>query len=152
MNFIMRRLNRDNFWNLVFWVGATGGCFAASIFKSSAIFWISAFLLRFIVKKGTKVSFTENRYLVNNRGEILNHRVPNGFIVASTPLAGTILLRYCLDSYIYNLSNNTIELLTISTFFFIPTMYFIIKNCPIAILFHFQAWVKGVQRDIDINP
>lgn len=146
MDFITQRLNRDNFWNIVFWISTTLGCYAASIFKSSVIFWTSILLIRFVIKKGTKVSFNEKRQLINCKGEILNQRVPNGFIIATTPIIGTILLRYSLDSYINNFSNKMIEFITILTFFLIPTLYFIINNCPIAILFCFQAWVKGINK------
>ncbi|CAN0586391.1 unnamed protein product [Ectocarpus sp. 12 AP-2014] len=145
MNPIKFRLNRDNFWNLMFWLGLSVGWFLTLQFSGeqqyigTVICWTTLIGVPYLVKKASRITFNENKEFLNHQGEVLNKRIPNGFWLIFSTFAVTALLGSILDSW-KNISDITSTIILISVFFMVPTLHFVSKNCPIAILFHKNFW------------
>lgn len=143
---IQDRLNKDNFWNLMFWVLASL-CFAV-IFVLPFALRIPAFLATIIlipiyIKTKHGMSFDKRKHFLNKNGVSLKKRYPKNIYgmfflsFASLPLTGL-----AIDNFGWN-----IELLD-GVFLSVPilvlVLYFIIINCPISILFYKSAWSKSI--------
>lgn len=147
MSFIKARLNRDNFWNLMFWLEMTVGLTSAVLLSLAEYnklafigFWLTILGVPYIIQKACRVSFNEEKNFLNSKGEILNEKIPNSFAVIASTAAGVALSGLVMDSYFKNTNLLIAISIIIALLFLIPTLYFIYKNCPIAILFNKNAF------------
>jgi hypothetical protein len=147
---------KDNFWNLMFWVGMVFGAFISTQLMSIADFLGLPMLIGTIicvpklVNKYNKVTLIDENILLNSQGEKLNSKYPKKFamiFLINIPIAINLLF-----------ATKDIQLLNdspaayIGIILFLPTLYFILINCPIAILFNAHAWTKEVTGwEIDPN-
>jgi hypothetical protein len=133
MNFIKSRLNRDNFWNLMFWVAINIGLSCAVLCSISGYnvlafigFWATLIGVPYAVKQACLVS-------CNSESSITN--CPKGFWVIVATAIGTGLLGAVLDTHFKQLNQEIALFIVSTTVFLIPTMFFILKNCPIGVIF-----------------
>ena len=147
VNFIKERLNRDNFWNVMFWVWMSSGLSAAWYFGESdtilggVFFWITLILVPLVVKGCSEVVFIGNKVFLNSEGQSLVGKYPKhlGAIIILT-IAVMIITGLVMDKCFDHVNNDISSTILTSILFLIPTLYFIYKNCPISILFNKHAW------------
>ncbi|WP_375331188.1 hypothetical protein [Candidatus Tisiphia endosymbiont of Oplodontha viridula] len=150
MNWIKSRLNKDNFWNLMFWWGMSLGLFLSVLldeykYVSNALFWITILLVPYLVAKYSKVEYTEDKIFLNSEGQNLMNRLPKQlFWVIVLMFVVTVWVGSILDTYWEKASDFIAFPLLFSIFILIPTLYFICKNCPISILFNKNAWQQEI--------
>ena len=149
-NFIKARLNRDNFWNLILWFGMSLG-WPVTLFVGKPIIdtgaWmfllVILFVVPYIAAQGAKVSFDKEKGFFNKEGESLKASYPKefGIILFLTILSPALIL-----FLVAILQSDILIFLTIGflvpLILLIPTLNFVIKNCPITILFNRNAWCK----------
>lgn len=129
MGFIKSRLNIDNFWNLMFWLGMSGGISAAlSLGEINAVlggvlFWMTIIFVPLIIKGCSEVAYIGNKVFLNSKGESLAGKYPKNL--------GAIIILAIIMMIVTRLT---------AILFLIPTLYFIYKNCPVSILFNKYAW------------
>ena len=148
INWLKARLNKDNFCNIMFWLGMTVGLGASFLFGdeypiASCILWWSTIIgVPLAIAKSSKITFSKEHGFFDSKGRTLlvDGRYPNaiGAIFAACPI--TALAGLVIDSHGKNLNLTIALTLIIAIFFFVPTLYCIIKNCPIAIIFNKNAW------------
>ncbi|WP_341753795.1 hypothetical protein [Candidatus Tisiphia endosymbiont of Dioctria rufipes] len=88
MNWIKSRLNKDNFWNLMFWRGI---CFSVFLSEQIADFSgigglvslvLSLTLIPYILTRFNQVKYTDNKIFLNSQGEDLTNRLPKRLGIA----------------------------------------------------------------------
>jgi hypothetical protein len=148
-NFIKARLNRDNFWNLMLWFGMSlGWAIGVSISESpstisTSIVWLTLLGVPYAVKKANKLSFDKEKGFFNKEGRSLKSSYPKNIfdIIILT------FLLFPLECFIGG------GLSTMLSLFLLPlVLYFILKNCPITILFYKNAWCKEVTGMRPMTP
>lgn len=151
MNWFKSRCTHDNFWNLVFWLGMTIGFFITFLFGEqhpNAAFissWSTLIGVPFIVVKGSKVTFTKEEGFFDSKGVSLIGRYPIGFgWMLPASLGVLAIIGSFIDSHAEKISDEISTLLIFGTFFFVNTIYFIHKNCPIAIIFNRHIWLSKI--------
>jgi hypothetical protein len=139
-SFIKARLNKDNFWNLMFCLLMFVGVTIAFATDTMILSWITIIGVVWLVKRNSEITFNKDNleFVINGNKRIktsgkefiLLMFVSFGFMA----LIGLILDSLTIDENlaVYNL-----------VFWFVPTMYFILKNLPIAIIFNKTSWTKG---------
>ena len=151
-NFIRERLNKDNFWNLMFFLGMIFGFGIAWLIvvlsedtlpaSSSIVCWITIIAIPWLVKRNSFITFDkEKKQLLNRNNEELNSRIPNFFllivlIAGLTPLTGLVL-----DSAKDNINDAIASAIICVIPLLIPTLYCILKNIPIAVYFKKETWI-----------
>jgi hypothetical protein len=144
VGFIRARLNRDNFWNLIFWLALSSGFLAATSLKESfpkiagVIFWTTIIGTPLVVRLFNKVTFTEDNRFCNRTGEDITDRQPSrgGCFVFSVAIA--ILSGAILDSS-FPKDSKLAEVIGAFTILSGPSLYFMLINCPITIVFNLKA-------------
>jgi hypothetical protein len=148
-NFIKARLNRDNFWNLMLWFGMSlGWCLTFSIDElyptiSLITFWITLLGVPYAVKKANKLSFDIENGFFNKEGRLLKTSYPKNIL----DIIILTFLLFPLECFIFEGMAGTLSL-----FFLTPILYFILKNCPITILFNKNAWCEEVTGVRPMTP
>lgn len=159
-NFIKARLNLDNFWNLMLWFGMSLG-WPVTLFVGKPIIdtgaWmfllVILFVVPYIAAQGAKVSFDKEKGFFNKEGESLKASYPKefGIILFLTILSPALIL-----FLVAILQSDILIFLTIGflvpLILLIPTLYFVIKNCPITILFNRNAWCEEVTGIRQMTP
>jgi hypothetical protein len=114
-----------------------------------ASFILSLTLVPIFLVKMNRVTWTENKILVNKSGESLETRYPRGFayiVILSLPFS--IQSFFAVHEHFPLMKDSMVVYTAIALF--LPTLYFIYKNCPISILFNKNAWTKevmGIAKD-----
>jgi hypothetical protein len=137
VGFIASRMNKHNLWNLMFWLGMFIGFASATFIDkqpiSGIIGVVTLFGIPYLVKRNTDVSFDKLEqgapmFIING-----NKRVN------ATGIGFVALL---VTSFLITAIIRTESKLTFFLFFwFIPALYCILKNLPIAVYFKKEAWV-----------
>lgn len=127
------RLNKDNFWNLMFALGMSVGSATMGLF-------LTVLIVPLIVKYFSKVTFNDGKFL-NSQGKELSIQkdVPKGATVIISTILCTMVVRSSLAPYL----ENTSDIYTVAfcfCLFFIPILFFITNNCPISIMFNSAFW------------
>ena len=142
-------LSRDNFVNLMFWVGMTLGmvlaeCFSAGSTTSFVILWTTLLLVPYFTKMVQAITFLRGQGFFARDGRSLQDSYPSslGWVFALTILI-LIILGAVADELHLNMETHLASVVW-SIFFLIPTLYFMKRNCPIAILFNLNAWRGGL--------
>lgn len=151
-SFIKARLNKDNFWNLMFFLGMISGfgiawlivSFSEDKFPTSAsiVCWITIIGVPWFVKRNSAITFDkEKKQFLNRNNEELNSRAPNFFLLIFLTGGLTALTGLVLDSARDSI-NDSITFAIICTIpILIPTLYCILKNLPIAVYFKKETWI-----------
>jgi hypothetical protein len=131
--FIAARINKDNFWNLMFWLGMFGGISIAFITKFMILSWVTIIGIIWLVKKNSNITFEglDNgtpTFLVNGNKKLKATGI--GFVALMvTSFFVTALFRAeTVISMLFGLWS-------------IPPLYCILKNIPIAVYFKKEAWI-----------
>lgn len=145
--FIKARLNKDNFWNLIFLVFPIVLILMVQaimdLIPGGVILLFATLILSpYLISRVNKVEYKNEMFHSSSTKRILCPYMPEavGFILwLSIPFtAFWVLLLHDKAKYldenmaIYN-----------AIFWFIPTIYSILKNLPISIIFNKTAWTKG---------
>ena len=146
-SFIKARLNKDNFWNLMFLTLPSIPVFIAQEAMdliSGGIFLLLATLVLspYLVSRANKVEYKDDMFHSTSTKRALCPYMPEavGFVLwLAIPFTTLWVL------FLHNKKPNLDENLAVYNlvFWFVPTMYFILKNLPIAIIFNRTAWTKG---------
>lgn len=138
VGFIASRMNKDNFWNLMFWLGMFLGFSSATFIDkqpiSGIIGVVTLFGMPYLVKRNTDVSFDKLEqgapmFIINGNKRV--NATGIGFIallVVSLPITAV-------------LTDAKSKLAILFVFWFIPALYCILRNLPIAVYFKKEAWV-----------
>jgi hypothetical protein len=143
--FIASRMNKDNFWNLMFLILPSIPVFIAQEvmdFIPGGAFLLLAILILspYLVSKANKVEYRDDMFRSTSTNRILCPYMPEavGFILWLAIPFTTLWVLYIK----YPLLNKNLAVYNL-VFWFVPTMYFILKNLPISIIFNKTAWTKG---------
>jgi len=147
------RMNKSNFWNLMFGIGfilGIGLFFILALGSASPlppyvfiIFWTTLIGIPIIVRHFSKVTFTDGKFLTIEGIELdIPSQLPNGFFIVVTTIGMVILIETILHKF-PRMHGNAIANLIVSPIFVISlifnfVLFFILKNCPISILFNYQ--------------
>ena len=142
------RMNKSNFWNLMFGVGfilGMGLFFILALGNASPlppyafiIFWTTLIGIPIIVRHFSKVTFTDGKFLTIEGRELdIPNQLPNGFFIVVTTIGMVILIETILHKF-PRMHGNAIVNLIVSPIFVISlifnfVLFFILKNCPISI-------------------
>ncbi|EER20772.1 MULTISPECIES: hypothetical protein [spotted fever group] len=159
-------ISKDNFWNLIFWLGMSVGTLVSFFlapkansgqgfsYLALAVFLITLITVPLIVRSCSKVNFVKEDIFVNSEGRELKvpKDLPMAFFVIVSTIGSIILTGLLLDKY--KVSDLISILIFVPLLFGIPTLFFIFKNCPISILFNRKVWsvmvkVKGSANNFD---
>ena len=146
-----RWLSKDRFWNFVFWFGMSGGITlsfsvpanAQAQYKLSTILILLTILVvPLLVRHFSKTTFIKDTLFLNKEGELLNAEkdTPNGVLTIISTVILTAITGAILDKYFKGMSNIASSFIILNVFFGVPSLFFIFKNCPIAILFNRKMW------------
>ncbi len=145
-------MKKDNFWNLVFWVGMSAGTVVSFFlapkanseqgfsYLALAVFLSTLIGVPILVRSFSKVTFVKENIFVNSEGREL--KVPKDLPMAFFVIVGTVgsMILAGLLLYKYKVSHFIVPFIMIPLLFGIPTLFFIFKNCPISILFNRKVW------------
>lgn len=140
--FIKTRLNKDNFWNLMFLILTSIAVYIAQeimdlIPGGTALLLATIILSPYLASRTNKVVHKDDMFHSTSTKRSLCQYMPEavGFVLWSTIPFTAFWVLYFFDEIpnlaVYNL-----------IFWFVPTMYFILKNLPLAIIFNKTAWTK----------
>ena len=141
-NFINTRLNKDNLFNVLFFLGMSGGYNLASFLKiqpaSSIIALVTTFAMVFMVKRNASITFDKEKmeFIHSNGSRSKNNGI--GLIVL-------ILGSFFFSSVLIGLIGVELlisKIIACSAFFILPVLYCIIRNLPIAVYFKKEAWTS----------
>jgi len=136
--FIASRMNKDNFWNLMFWLGMFLGFSSAAFIDkqpiSGIIGVVTLFGMPYLVKRNTDVSFDKLEqgspmFIINGNKRVSATGI--GFVsllVVSLPITAVLTGAHSKIAILF-------------VFWFIPTLYCILRKLPIAVYFKKEAWV-----------
>jgi hypothetical protein len=142
--FIASRLNRDNFWNLMFafmfFIALASGFIIPQPF-GGLMYWIFAIGAIVLVKFNSYITFDKEKleFTTGQGLKIKKYGVMFiGLLLVSTALAvGIMALFPDVD-----LKDSVLLKLLLSFFWaFFPSLYCILRNFPIAVYFKKEAWI-----------
>ena len=150
ISFLQSRLNKDNFWNLMFFVGMNFGFGIAALIMvmannntlSSIAMWVTILLVPYIVKKNCHITFDKEKLqFLNRNNEVLNDRAPNFFLLIVLTGGLTALTGLILDGAKDSINDFFAFSIIAIMPTLIPTVYCILKNYPIAVYFKKEAYI-----------
>jgi len=148
--FIDSRMNKDNFWNLLYFVGMFSGISIAFITKFMILSWITIIGIIWLVKRNADVTFDKMEqgtpmFIVNGNKRV--NATGIGFvgllIVSFGLVVGLLALIEFIVLDILKISETPIllNIMSMSLLFSLPALYCILKNLPIAVYFKKEAWI-----------
>ena len=149
-SFIASRMNKDNFWNLLYFVGMFSGISIAFITKFMILSWITIIGFIWLVKRNADVTFDKMEqgtptFIINGNKRVNVTGI--GFIglliVSFGLVVGLLALIRFIVSDILKISDIPIVLtiMSMSLLVSLPALYCILRNLPIAVYFKKEAWV-----------
>lgn len=150
ISFLQSRLNKDNFWNLMFFVGMNFGFGIAALVMTltnnntffSIAMWVVILIVPYIIKKNSLVTFDkESLQFFNRNNEALTDRAPNFFLLLIVTFAGGGFTAFILASLKDFINPSIFPAIFTVVLIFVPTMYCILKNYPIAVYFKKEAYI-----------
>ena len=135
--FIASRMNKDNFWNLMYWLGMFLGFGSASFIAqpiSGIICWIAIIGMPYLVKRNTDITFDKMEqgvpmFIVNGNKRV--NATGIGFV-------GLLVVSFFIAVLITRVDSIPVFFLVL---WFTPALYCILRNIPIAVYFKKEAWV-----------
>lgn len=150
-NFIKVRLNKDNFWNtmffLMFFVGLAFGFIIPQPF-GGIMFWLSIVGAILLVKRNSHLTFDKEKLeFITSQGTKIQK--------AGLMFIWLIIISFFLSAGIVgfiaewvNAANLLLEQILFAFFFtFLPSLYCILRNFPIAIYFKKEAWTTDDTKE-----
>jgi len=140
--FIASRLNKDNLFNVLFFLGMSGGYNLASFLKiqpaSSIIALVTTFAMVFMVKRNASITFDKEKmeFIHSNGSRSKNNGIGLIFLILGS---------FFLSSVFIGLIGNNLlisKIIACSAFFILPVLYCIARNLPIAVYFKKEAWTS----------
>jgi hypothetical protein len=132
--------NKDNFWNFIFALGMILGSITIG-------FVFSLIIMVLILKRFSKITFLDGK-VFNSQGKELSleKQTPSAVFVILTTVASTVWISMHFSAYLNALPSTVSAAIIISSLVFIPTLFFILKNCPISILFNYDFYKLHAQN------
>ena len=108
----------------------------------SIVFWITILVVPYVVKKHSGVTFNKEKLqFLNRNGEEINDRAPHFFLMVVLTGVCIILVGLLFDGLKSSVSH-TMAISVIALMpTFIPVLYCILKNFPIATYFKKECWI-----------
>jgi len=128
----------------MFWVGIVLAVFISELLSNiSSLLSLLCIVLSILfvpsrLTKLNKVEYTKDKIFLNSQKENLKERLPTKFPVVL--LINLIIFPIILSRYFNALNISVI----IGLVLLLPTLYFVIINCPISILFNINAWTPEI--------
>jgi hypothetical protein len=140
-NFIKARLNKDNFWNLMFFLGMFIGISIAFATDTMILSWITIIGVIWLVKRNSDITFNKDKleFVINGNKKIKTSGAE--FILLMFASFGVMaMVGFILDSLKIDDSSILLAMM-ISLLIFLPTLYCILRNLPIAMYFKKETWI-----------
>lgn len=137
-DFINSRLNKDNFWNVMFFATFFTGLSLGNIMPQpfgGIVFWLSPLAAVFLVKHNTQLTFDK---------KTLEFITSQGTKIQKIGLMFFWLLfsSFFLSAGLTGLISKTTDLNLFFFFFTLfPALYCILRNFPISVYFKKEAWI-----------
>jgi len=153
MNWLKARQNKDNFWNLMFWFGISFSFFLTMLLGELLnntvidfiLSWTTILIVPYLTTRFNKVIYTDDKIFLNSQGDPLTERLPKKLLWAIfSAIAVAAFTGSELDKNWLGVSELIAFPLLVSVFIFVFTLYFIIKNCPISLLFNKNSWHESI--------
>lgn len=155
-DFINSRLNKDNFWNVMFLTLTSVIVFIAqllmNIIPAGFLLLFTALALSpYFISKFNTVEYKNNEFISSATNRKLGQYAPKylGFLIwCGIPFSAFwILLLHSKAPYL----DENMALYN-AIFWFVPTMYFILKNLPISMIFNKKSWTQnGIKPHTSAN-
>ena len=153
-------MNKDNFWNLVFWLGMSTG-FSLSLiaskvlhspYLSSATMWLSFIAVPSFVVKNNPVKYdTEAKIFLNSEGQSLEKKQPSSLVWLVLCIAlGVAIVSFFKNTY--NLPEFIFDTFCSFVLFAPACLYFVVLQCPITWLFNKKAWASNPNNARYVAP
>lgn len=146
-SFIKARLNKDNFWNLMFLTLPSLAIFIAQSTMNAVpggllILLATLIFAPYLVSRVNKVEYKNDMFHSSGTKRVLCPNMPEavGFVLWSAIPFVAFWILFLHKKYPHLDENLAIYNLI---FWFVPTIYFILKNLPIAFIFNKTAWAKS---------
>ena len=151
-----RWLSKDRLWNLIFWFGMSGGITLAFSVSDKAqaqyklgtiLIWLTILGVPLLVRYFSKTTFIKDKLFLNKEDELLNAEkdTPNAVLTVISTVVLTAITGAILDKNFKDMSDIASSFIIFSVFFGVPSLFFIFKNCPIAILFNLEFLKKNIE-------
>lgn len=145
--FIASRLNRDNFWNVVFgfilFIALASGFIIPQPF-GSMMFWLAFISAVVLTKHNSHLTFDKEKLEFTTSKGIKIRKSGLAFfwlLFTSALIAGAIVAIFPMANLKHSL---LFQILFTFLFGIFPSLYCIIRNFPISVYFHKNAWyVEG---------
>lgn len=149
--FIASRMNKDNFWNLVYFVGMFSGISTAFMTKFMILSWITIIGIIWLVKRNADVTFDKMEqdtpmFIINGNKRVNVTCI--GFIglliISFGLVVGLLALIEFIVSDILKITDTPIllDVMSMSLLISLPALLCILKNIPIAVYFKKEAWIR----------
>ena len=142
--FIASRLNKDNFWNIVFLSGTTFSVGVAQLLMDLIpggiiLLFLTLVLAPYLISKANPLMYKDKIFHSFSANRAIASALPQatGFILFLSIPFTVFWVLFIHDKYPHLDENMAVYN---AIFWFIPTVYFIIKNYPISMLFYKNAW------------
>ena len=150
-DFIKSRMNKDNLWNLIFWMGMSLGWLLSWVLQavfslsqpSSIVFWGTIVIVPLVVTLANRTRFSKEEQFTNSQGDSLKDRMPN-LDSPSVILVGVVFASIApmIFGHFFLFFGALLSVITFS---------FITINCPISILFNIE-FLKQTREYSEAHP
>ena len=154
MGFIKSRLNRDNFWNLMFLVAtASGIMFSEWLMAIPEVSLVGLLTLitsltfvPWLMISLNSVSWVGGKVFVNKQGQVINTKSLKWLLLVFPAIAGSIVVVPDFLEILFSSDglDRFIITLVFTSFLIAPVLFFILINCPISILFNRNSYRPSV--------
>ena len=154
MGFIKLRLNKDNFWNLMFLVATASGIMLSewlmAIPEVSLVGLLtlitSLTFVPWLMISLNSVSWVGGKVFVNKQGQVTNTKSLKWLLLVFPAIAGSIVVVPDFLEILFSSDalDRFIITLVFTSFLIAPVLFFILINCPISILFNRNSYRPSV--------
>jgi len=154
MGFIKSRLNKDNFWNLMFLVAtASGIMFSEWLMAIPEVSLVGLLTLitsltfvPWLMISLNSVSWVGGKVFVNKQGQVTNTKSLKWLLLVFPAIAGSIVVVPDFLEILFSSDalDRFIITLVFTSFLIAPVLFFILINCPISILFNRNSYRPSV--------
>ncbi len=140
-SFIKARLNKDNFWNLMFCLLMFAGVAIAFATDTMILSWITIIGVVWLVKRKSEITFNkDNLEFVINGNKRIKTSGKEFILLMFVSFGFMALIGLILDSL--TIEDSPILLAAMmGLLIFLPVLYCILRNLPIAVYFKKEAWI-----------
>jgi hypothetical protein len=154
MGFIKSRLNKDNFWNLMFLVATASGIMLSewlmAIPEVSLVGLLtlitSLTFVPWLMISLNSVSWVGGKAFVSKQGRLINTKPLKWLLLVFPAIAGSIVVVPDFLEILFSSDalDRFIITLVFTSFLIAPVLFFILINCPISILFNRNSYRPSV--------